>query len=105
MSQPMIWAVDFGAETVTVLAAEPKSSGPVALVGSSQVPAQGIHRGEFTHTGDVTECLVAAIPSAPGPWPGKGRSARRTWSRRLPPPAVSSAILKKAPFIPGLSLS
>ena len=61
MFRQIVWAVDFGEENVTALAAETRSGGEFRLLGHSQTPAQGSKGGEIVNTGDVTECLVKAL--------------------------------------------
>jgi cell division protein FtsA len=64
MSKSLIWAVDFGDQKVTALVAQVKPGGELALAGSAEVPAQGLVKSEFIHTGDVTECLVEVLRGA-----------------------------------------
>ena len=64
MSKSIVWAADFGAESVVVMAGESKKAGELRLVGSGKVRVEGIQYGEIIHVGDVTESFVGALREA-----------------------------------------
>ena len=60
----MVWVVDFGPESVRVLAGEVKTEGVPRLAGAGKARTRGLEHGEPVHAGDMTEGLVAALREA-----------------------------------------
>ena len=63
--QPAVWVADFGADVVTVAAAERRSGEKrPRILGIGQARSQGWRAGEFSNVGDAAESLVSALRRA-----------------------------------------
>ena len=60
----ILTVLDYGFESAIVLVAEKKEDGHFQMIGAGDSAAQGVHQGEVTHLGDVTESIVEALKKA-----------------------------------------
>ncbi len=60
----IIWALDFGAETTTVVVAEEKSRRDIKLLAKAHSPTRGLQDTLVTSVGDIVESVFEAVHSA-----------------------------------------
>ncbi len=64
MRKPVLWALDFGEESVVAVAAEEKNPGMWVLLGGGEARARGVKNGEIEKLTDAVESVVEAVQRA-----------------------------------------